>query len=133
MCKYSTKTTSVFLPADGEASWSLLPSSVSSLSTGTVQLEKTYSHILRWQVWESQKGISVNTNHSYTSLQLPKPVSTGLTIKPASVLTNPVEDNLKTTSYMKQMQDTVWCKIKDSIVCKIVWKKGHYEIQKTYG
>ena len=42
-----TKTTLVFLPADGEASWSLLPSSVSLLSGGTVQPENTYSRIVK--------------------------------------------------------------------------------------
>ena len=31
------KTTSVYLPADGEASWLLLPSSISLLLGGTVQ------------------------------------------------------------------------------------------------
>ena len=65
--RHGTKTIPVFLPADGEASWSLLPSSVSLLSGSTVQPENTYSHILRvaGQVWESQKRISINTNHSY--------------------------------------------------------------------
>ena len=47
MHERGTKTTSVFLPADGEASWLLLPSSVSLLSGGTVQLENTYSSILK--------------------------------------------------------------------------------------
>ena len=42
-----TKTTPVFLPGDGEASWSLLPRSVSLLSGGTVQLENMYSCILK--------------------------------------------------------------------------------------
>ena len=57
MREHGTKTTPVFLPADGEASWSLLPSSVSLLSGGTVQPENTYSCILKvtGQVWESQK------------------------------------------------------------------------------
>ena len=32
--RHGTKTTPVFLPADGEASWSLLPSSTSLLSLG---------------------------------------------------------------------------------------------------
>ena len=32
MCKHGTKTTLVFSLADGKASWSLLPSSVSLLS-----------------------------------------------------------------------------------------------------
>ena len=42
-----TKTTPVFLPADGEASRSLLPSSISLLSGGTVQPENTYFRILK--------------------------------------------------------------------------------------
>ena len=47
MYEHGTKTTSIFLPADGEASW-LLPSSlVSLLSDGTVQPENTYSCILK--------------------------------------------------------------------------------------
>ena len=56
MREHGTKTTSVFLPADGEASWSLLPSSVSLLSGSTVQPENTYSRILKvaGQVWENQ-------------------------------------------------------------------------------
>ena len=37
MHKHGTKTTPVFLTADGEASWLLLPSLVSLLSGGTVQ------------------------------------------------------------------------------------------------
>ena len=41
------KTTLIFLPADGKASWLLLPSSVSLLSGGTVQPENTYSSILK--------------------------------------------------------------------------------------
>ena len=67
MHKHGTKTTPVFLPADGEASWLLLPSLVSLLSGGTVQPENTYSCILKVtdQVWECQKRISINTNHSY--------------------------------------------------------------------
>ena len=47
MHKYGTKTTSVFLPADGEASWLLLPSLVSLLSGGTAQPENTYSRTLK--------------------------------------------------------------------------------------
>ena len=62
-----TKTTEIFLLADGEASWSLLPCSIFLLSGGTVQPENTYSRILKvtGQVWESQKRISFYTNHSY--------------------------------------------------------------------
>ena len=55
MREHGTKTTPVFLPADGEASWSLLSSSVSLLSGATVQPENTYSHLLKvtGQVWEN--------------------------------------------------------------------------------
>ena len=57
MQEHCTKTTAVFLPADGEAPWSLLLSSVSLQSGGTVQPENTYSHILKvtGQLWVSQK------------------------------------------------------------------------------
>ena len=47
MCKHGTKTTPVILPADGEASWLLLPSSISLLSGGTVQPENNYPCILK--------------------------------------------------------------------------------------
>ena len=47
MHKHGIKTTLVFLPADEEASLSLLLSSVSLLSGGTVQPENTYSSILK--------------------------------------------------------------------------------------
>ena len=46
MREHGTKTTPIFLPADGEASWLLLPSLVFLLSGGTVQPENTYSCIL---------------------------------------------------------------------------------------
>ena len=65
--QHGTKTSPAFLPVDGEGSWSLLTSSVSLLSGGTVQPGNTYSCILKMtgQVWESQKRISINTNHMY--------------------------------------------------------------------
>ena len=47
MHEHGTKTTPLFLLADGEASWSLRPSLFSLLSGGTVQPENTYSHILK--------------------------------------------------------------------------------------
>ena len=47
MHEHGTKTTPIILPADGEASWLLLPSSVSLLPGGTVQPENTYSGILK--------------------------------------------------------------------------------------
>ena len=92
MREHGTKTTPVFLPADGEASWSLLPSSVSLLSGGTVQPENTDSPILKvtGQVWDSQKSISITLITATTSVYLPKPVSADLTVKPDSVLTNPI-------------------------------------------
>ena len=46
MRELGTKTTPVFLAADGEAFWPLLPSLVSLLSDGTVQPENAYSCIL---------------------------------------------------------------------------------------
>ena len=64
---HGTKTVPVFLPAYGEPSWSLLPSSVSLLSGSNMQPKNTYSCILKvtGPVWESQKRISIKTNHSY--------------------------------------------------------------------
>ena len=44
---HGVKATLVFLPADEEASWSLLLSSVSLLSCSTVQPENAYSRILK--------------------------------------------------------------------------------------
>ena len=92
MHEHGTKTTPVFLPADGEASWLLPPSLVFLLSGNTLQPENTYSCILKvtGQVWESQKRIRITLITATTSFHLPKPVSTDLTIKPDSVLTNPI-------------------------------------------
>ena len=45
MHEHGTETTLVFLPADGEASWSLLSSLVSLLSGGTVQPEKDNNNL----------------------------------------------------------------------------------------
>ena len=47
MPELDSKTSPVFLPADGEVSWLLLPSLVSLLSGGTVQPENIYSRILK--------------------------------------------------------------------------------------
>ena len=69
MREHDTKTTPVFLPAGGEAYWSLL-SSVSLLSGNIVQPESTYSHIL--------KVMRVQVS-SVIGLHLPKTVSTDLT------------------------------------------------------
>ena len=47
MHEHGTKTTSVFLSADGGGSWLLLPSLVSLLSGSKMQPENTYSCILK--------------------------------------------------------------------------------------
>ena len=56
MHEHATKTTLVFLPADGGASWLLLPSFVSLLSGGTVEPENTYSSILKVTGHRSEKA-----------------------------------------------------------------------------
>ena len=73
MPKHDTKTTPVFSNAYREASWSLLSSLFSLLSSGIVQPENTYSCILKMtgQVWKCQKKISINTNHSYHQCSSP--------------------------------------------------------------
>ena len=90
--RHGTKTIPVFLPADGEASWLLLPSLSPYLSSGTVQPENTYSCILKvgGQVSESQKRISINIITTTTSIHVPKSVSTDLTIKSDLVLIKPI-------------------------------------------
>ena len=45
MREHDTKTNALFLPADGEASSSLFPSSVYIVSGSTVQPENTYFRI----------------------------------------------------------------------------------------
>ena len=47
MREHGTKTTLAFLPADGEASWLLLPTSIALLSGSAVQPENTYFCILK--------------------------------------------------------------------------------------
>ena len=61
-----TKTNLIFLPADGEASLSLLPS-LASVQSSIVQPENTYCFILKvtYHVWESQKKLSINFNNNY--------------------------------------------------------------------
>ena len=72
--KHSTKTTSVFLPTTEDGFWLLLPGSVSLLSGGTTQPENAYSYILKvtGEVCESQRRISINSNHSYHQLSSPE-------------------------------------------------------------
>ena len=80
MREHGNKTTPIFLPADGEASWSLRPSSFSLISGITVQPENTYTQgdrsNLKNQKKKKKRMISINT-----SIHLPKPVSIDLTIK----------------------------------------------------
>ena len=86
----------MFLLADEEASW--VANSKFGLQGGTVQPVNTYSCILKvtGQVWESQKRISINTDHSYhPSINLSKPVATDLTIKSDSILTKHMQPNRK--------------------------------------
>ena len=68
---HGAKSTPLFLPAGREASWLLLPGSVSLLSGGTMQPENTYSCILKvtCQAWECRKRI--NTDTATTSIYLP--------------------------------------------------------------
>ena len=47
MREHNNKTTPKFLPADGEAPWSVLPSLVSLISGRTVQQEDNSSCILK--------------------------------------------------------------------------------------
>ena len=67
MSEDGTKTTPVILPFDGKAFWLPLPSLVFLVLRGTVQPENTYSCTVKvtGEVRESQKRISMNTNHSY--------------------------------------------------------------------
>ena len=86
--QHGTKTIPVFLSADGEASWSLLPSLVLFPSGGTVQPKNTSSCIFKVtaQIWEIQKRISINTNHSYHHRSPPEVI-----FNSSNDLTNPAE------------------------------------------
>ena len=90
MHEHGTKITPVFLPAEGETSWLLLPSLVSLLSGCTVQPENTYSS--RWQVRpaKAKKLLASTLIAATTSIHLPNLVSTDLTMKPDSDLTNSI-------------------------------------------
>ena len=69
--QHGTETIPIFLSADGEALWSVLPCLVSLLYGGKVQPENTYSFILKvtGQVWVYQKGRSINTDHILALIQ----------------------------------------------------------------
>ena len=74
MRKHAIKSTLKFLPADGEASWLLLPKSVSLLSRSTVQPENNF--FLYPQGDRSNLKMPKNDKH----VHLPKLVSTSLRI-----------------------------------------------------
>ena len=78
MHEHGTKATPGFLTADV----SLLPGS-------TVQPENTYSQILKVWSEKAKKGQTSTVITVTASVHLPKPLSTDLTMKPESVLTNP--------------------------------------------
>ena len=89
---HGTKFIAVFLPADGEVSWLLHPSLLFLLSGGSVQPENTKSCIPVWQVRsEKPENGQVSTLiTAITTVHLPNPVSTDLTLKSDLVLTNPI-------------------------------------------
>ena len=70
---HGTKTIPVFLLAQGEGILVSTSKLVSLLSGSTVETENIYSCILKvtGQVWESQRRININTNHSYHQLSSP--------------------------------------------------------------
>ena len=98
MREHSIKTPPVFLLADGEASWSLLPS-LSPYYQAAQCNQKTPIPISSRQHVRSEKAKKRYASTLITatnSVYLPKPVSMDLTIKPYSVLTNPIGKDGKT-------------------------------------
>ena len=87
---HDTKTTPVFLPADGEASWSLLLSLVSYYQVAQCNQKTPICVASRWQVrFEKAKKEVSTLITATTGVYLPKVVSTDLT-KPDLVLTKPI-------------------------------------------
>ena len=81
--RHDTKSTAVFLTSDGEASWSLLPSSVYLLLSGG---STTRKHLFPYPQGdrsglESQKRQVSTLTTTTTSIHLPKLVSTDLKIQ----------------------------------------------------
>ena len=91
MCKHGTKTTPAFLPADGKATWLLLPirSSYYQLAQCKRKHLLPYPQGDRSGLRKPKKGQASTLITDNTSIHLPTPVSTDLTIKPDSVLINP--------------------------------------------
>ena len=75
-----------FVPADGEASFLLISSSVSLLSRDTMQPE----NICIMYAPGDRSGLRKPKKLITTTISLRKSVSTDITIKSESVLTNPV-------------------------------------------
>ena len=112
MHKHGTKTTLLVLPADGEPSWSLIPSSASLLPGSTMQSETSTPVSSRSQVRSenAKKRISINTLFTATtSIQLHTPVSTDLTIKPDSQIQ--ILPDLDSDSVAKMGCEAGRCKI----------------------
>ena len=130
MHKHGTKTTLLVLPADGEPSWSLIPSSVSLLPGSTMQSENIYSCILKvtGQVWECKKRISINTLFTATTnIQLHMPVSTDLTIKPDFQIQ--IQQDLDSDSVAKMGCEAGRCKT--STPLGIAWMGGQPRLKEA--
>ena len=100
---YDTETTPVFLLADREASYLLLPSLASLLSGGKLKPENTYSCILyprgdRPGLRKHKKRISIKTNHNYHQRSPPY----------ASFIIN--QPNRKKMRQRGGVQGAGWCK-----------------------
>ena len=95
--QHGTKTTLLFLPADGEASLFLLLGLVSLLSGSTLQLENTYSCILKMtsQVRENQQNTTITFSYWYHQQSSPY-ISFIWSNDSGSVFTNPLgKDGVK--------------------------------------
>ena len=66
--QHGTKTILVFLPADGESSWLLFPSSVSLLSGSTVQPENTFIHLHPQGDWSGLRKPKKNKHQNQSKL-----------------------------------------------------------------
>ena len=93
LAQHSNKTIPLFLPAHGEAAWSLFP----VLGLLTIRRHSaTRKHLFpypqgdRSGLRKPKKGYASTLITDTTSVHLPKPVSTGPTKKPDSVLTNQI-------------------------------------------
>ena len=91
MHEHGTKTTSVFLSADGAGSWLLLPSSSPYYQAAKCNQKTPTPVSSRLQLRSKKVKTGASTLITSTaSVHLPKPASADLTIKPGSVVTNPI-------------------------------------------